>query len=80
MYRFEDLEALYKSIISAEEALKEFSGYALYELDDGIVIWGKAKKIILQNIAEQKRLLRKLAAKGNFSAEQQKQVKDWKLD
>lgn len=80
MYRFEDLEQLYASITAVEEAMKKFFPYAVYELDDGITVWCETKALILQNLADQKNLLRKLAADGNLTDKQKNQVKNWKLD
>lgn len=80
MYRFEDLEQLYASIMAVEEAMKKFSSYAVYELDGGITVWCETKALILQNLADQKNLLRKLAADGNLTDKQKNQVKNWKLD
>jgi|GEM_PF-1065907 hypothetical protein len=81
MYRFEELEQLYQNIIAVEKALKEFSPYAVYELDGGLVVWSEAKKAMLQNLILQKKLLAKaVAADKDFSPEQRQQIKNWKLD
>ena len=81
MYKFEELEKLYKSIISIENGLAEFRGYAIYELEGGIVVWCKVKKDILQNLALQKKILSEARAKQHeFTEEQQAIMKEWKLD
>lgn len=79
MYRFEELEQLYASITALEKALERFSSCAIYELDGGIEVWCETKTLILQNIAAQKQLLRRLIAVGKFTLEQQKQAKSWQL-
>ncbi len=81
MYRFEELEQLYNSIISIEKELARFSEYAIYESEGGISVWIDTKKSIVQNLALQKKLLAEARAKQNeFTEEQQAAMKQWKLD
>lgn len=81
MYRFEELEQLYNSIISIEKELARFSEYAIYELEGGISVWIDTKKSIVQNLALQKKMLAEARAKQNeFTEEQQAAMKQWKLD
>ena len=55
-------QPLYQNIIAVEKGLKEFSPYAVYELDGGLVVWSEAKKAMLQNLILQKKLLAKAVA------------------
>ena len=80
MDKFEMLQQLYQSMVAAEKELKNFSSYAVYELDGGISEWVKAKDAFLKNIIQQKNLLIAIIGEtSDFTKEQRQEIETWNL-
>lgn len=81
MYNFRNLEELYESISSVEKILEEFDECACYELDGGISVWCETHRVISDNIAKQKRLLKDIRDNGfGITPAQRMKMQSWDLD